>query len=77
MSDKKHGAKDVSLLSMIISAIWICALTLLKAFWYIMSQSTFGLTMNEIIVSGVIIAAIFSPVYLSIVLDKIKDIKLG
>jgi hypothetical protein len=33
--------------------------------------------MNEVVLSGVIMAAVFSPVYLSIILDKIKDIKVG
>jgi hypothetical protein len=76
-TEKKTSAKDVSLVSMVISAIWIGALSLLKAFWFLISDKAFGLTMGEIITSGICIAAIFSPVYLSIVLDKIKDIKVG
>jgi hypothetical protein len=77
--EKESGntAKNVSLKSMIISAVWIGGLTLLKAFWGMISAKEFGLTMNEIISSGLMIAAVFSPVYLSIVLDKIKDIKVG
>jgi hypothetical protein len=71
------GAKDVSLKSMIISAVWIGVLSLLKAFWGLITTTAFGLTMNEIVLSGVIMAAVFSPVYLSIILDKIKDIKVG
>jgi hypothetical protein len=71
------GAKGVSLKSMIIAAIWIGALSIAKALWALVSEKAFGLTMNEILLSGVMIAAIFSPVYLSIVLDKIKDIKIG
>jgi len=74
---KSEGAKDVSLKSMVISAVWIGALSILKAFWGLISEKTFGLTMNEIVLSGVIMAAIFSPVYLSIILDKIRDIKVG
>jgi hypothetical protein len=74
---KKTGAKNVSLKSMVISAVWISVLSLLKAFWSFISSKGFGLTMGEIITSGICIAAIFSPVYLSIVLDKIKDIKVG
>ncbi len=75
--EKKSGAKNISLGSMLVSAIWIGALSLLKAFWGIISEKSFGLTMNEIVLSGVIMAAVFSPVYLSIILDKIKDIKVG
>jgi len=81
MSDiigKKNGnAKEISLKSMIISAVWIGALSLLKAFWSLISINAFGLTMNEIVLSGIVMAAVFSPVYLSIVLEKIKDIKVG
>jgi len=74
---KGTGAKNVSLKSMIISAIWIGVLSLLKAFWGLITAKAFGLTMSEIIFSGVVMAAVFSPVYLSIILDKIKDIKVG
>ena len=35
------------------------------------------LDMGDIIGSGVAIAAVFSPVYFSIFLDKIKDIRTG
>jgi hypothetical protein len=74
---KAPGAKDVSLGSMVIAGIWIGALSLLKAFWALISSKPFGLTMEEILFSGVMLAAIFTPVYLSIILDKIKDIRLG
>jgi hypothetical protein len=79
VTEPKSGpaAKDVSLKSMIISAIWIGSLSLLKAFWGLITTTAFGLSMSEIVLSGVIMAAVFSPVYLSIVLDKIKDIKIG
>lgn len=71
------GAKDVSLKSMVISGLWIGALSLVKAFWGLLSEKPFGLDMGEILLSGVVLAAVFTPVYLSIILDKIKDIKLG
>ena len=35
------------------------------------------LEMSDIIYSGIAIAAIFMPVYFSIFLDKIRDIKFG
>jgi DMSO/TMAO reductase YedYZ heme-binding membrane subunit len=76
MAEKK-GAKDVSLSSMIISGVWIALLSLVKAFWHLFSEEEFGLSMDEILLSGVVLAAIFTPVYLSIVLDKIRDIKIG
>ena len=77
--ENKNGAKDVSLASMILSAVWIGALSLAKALWglIVSSDKPFGLTMNEIVLSGIVIAAVFSPVYLSIVLDKIREIKIS
>jgi nitrate/nitrite transporter NarK len=77
--EKKEGpkAKDVSLKSMIIAAIWVGVLTLAKAFWGLISDKAFGLSVSEIVFSGMMIAAVFSPVYLSIVLEKIKDLKVG
>jgi hypothetical protein len=42
-----------------------------------MTAKEFGLSMEEILLSGVVLAAIFTPVYLSIILDKIRDIKIG
>jgi hypothetical protein len=74
---KGVGAKGVSLASMIVAGVWIGLLSLLKAFWGVFSGKPFGLDMNEILLSGIVLAAIFTPVYLSIILDKIKDIKIG
>lgn len=76
MAEKK-GAKEVSLSSMIVSGVWIALLSIVKAFWHLFSKEEFGLTMDEILLSGVVLAAIFTPVYLSIIMDKIRDIKIG
>lgn len=70
-------AKEVSKWSMIVSAVWIGALSLLKGFSTVLFSKPFDLTIKEIIFSGLALAVAFSPVYLSIVLDKIKDIKVG
>ena len=77
MDKKGRGAKDVSLVSMVVAGVWIGALSLLKAFWGLVTAKDFGLSMEEILLSGVVLAAIFTPVYLSIILDKIRDIKIG
>lgn len=69
--EKKKGAKDYSLVSMIIAGVWIITLTLLKGFGKI------GLEIKDIIITGLAIAGVFSPVYFSIFMDKIKDIKVG
>jgi hypothetical protein len=64
-------AKTTSHLSMIAAGLWIMILTVLKGLKKI------SLSENDIIYSGVAVAAVFSPVYFSILMDKIKDIKLG
>jgi hypothetical protein len=76
MSEGK-SAKEISKWSMVIAAIWIGFLCVIKGFSMIIFQAEFGLTVKEIIFSGVALAAVFSPVYFSIILDKIKDIKIG
>lgn len=70
--ENKKGAKDYSLFSMIFSGIWIITLTLLKGFDVIKLS-----IMEEIIPSGIAIAGVFSPIYFSIFLDKIKDIRFN
>lgn len=72
------SAKEISKWSMVIASFWIGILSLIKAFWplFVIDRS-FGLEMGDIIFSGVALAAIFTPVYFSIFLDKVKDIKVG
>lgn len=68
---KKAGAKQYSLFAQIFASMWIIVLTLCKGFGII------SLETSDIIYSGVAIAGIFMPVYFSIWLEKIRDIKLG
>jgi hypothetical protein len=68
---EKPGAKHYSLAAQIISGIWIAVHTILKG------CGLSKLEMSDIIYSGIAIAAIFMPVYFSIFLDKIKDIRFG
>ena len=82
--DKKNSPKQISFLAMILSGIWIGVLSLIKAFWGIfgiliapLKEVSFGLTIGDIVFSGVILAAVFTPIYFSIILDKVKEIKLG
>lgn len=76
---KDIKAKEASKISMIIAATWIAVLSLIKAFWALFAPegSVFGLEMTEILASGIALAAVFTPVYMSIILDKVKDIKIG
>ena len=74
MSEKlKSSAKEISKWSMVIAGVWISVLSIIKGVF----PGTFDLTVDEIIKTGVTLAALFSPVYLSIILDKIKDINIG
>jgi hypothetical protein len=56
---------------MIIAAVWIGGLTILKGLKII------SLEMQDIVISGGAIAAIFSPAFVSIWLEKIAAIKWG
>lgn len=57
---------------MIVAGLWIGVLTLLKGFGVINLDVS-----SEIIPSGITLAAVFCPVYFNLIMDKIKDIKLG
>lgn len=69
--EKKAGAKVYSKFAMIFSSLWIAGLTVLKAL------KLFEIAETDIIYSGISIVAVWSPTYLSIWLDKIKDIRFG
>ena len=64
------GAKVLSKTAMIIAVPWIGVLTILKGLGYLN-----GITVKDIIYTGVAFVAIWAPTYLSIILDKVKDIK--
>ena len=72
--DIKQGlkAKPISLKSQIIAAIWIAGWSAFK-----FASDSYSIEINDVIFSGLGIAACFSPVYLSIVMDKIKEIRFG
>lgn len=57
---------------MIIAGLWIGVLTILKGLGVISLE-----VKDEIIPTGITIAGVFSPVYFSIIMDKIKDITGG
>lgn len=74
---KKKGAKEYSLFAQGIAAVWIGGWSALKFAKIIASGNFASLEMMEIIFSAFSIAACFTPVYFSIVMDKIKFIKFG
>ena len=67
MSLKKIGAKVLSKSAMIFSSVWIAVLTILKGL------DKISLTINEIVISGVVITAVWTPTFISIITDKIKE----
>lgn len=68
-------AKKATLFAMKIAALWIAVLTLVRA-GFLAFERNF-LPMDEIIISGLMIGGIFAPVYISMILDKFKEIILA
>ena len=69
--ENKKGAKDYSLLAMVVSAVWILTMTVLKGL------NIMNLEMSDILASGFSIVGMFVPVFTSIIIDKIKEMKIG
>ena len=63
----KIGAKLLSKGAMIVSSLWIAVLTIMKGFGKI------NLSIEEIIISGAAITAVWTPTFISIITDKIKE----
>ena len=66
---KTVGAKVLSKLAMIFSSLWIAILTILKALGVLEIEIT------DVIYSGIAIVSVWCPTYLSVWLDKIKEIR--
>lgn len=69
----KGSAKEMTKKSMIIAALWIACLSLAKGILSIFDKEF--LDISDIILSGVSIAGVFSPVFISVWLDKIIELK--
>lgn len=63
-------AKSTSLIGQIFASVWIAGFSAYKFI------ATKQIDIQDVIFSGIGIVACFSPVYFSIILDKIKEIKL-
>lgn len=63
----KIGAKLLSKEAMIVSSLWIAVLTIMKGYGKI------NLSIEEIIISGAAITAVWTPTFISIITDKIKE----
>lgn len=75
--NEKKGikAKGASLWGQIAAAVWIGGWSAAQFARDIVKGQHIGAT--EIILSGLAIAACFTPVYFNLIMDKIKEIKLG
>ena len=75
--EKEKGikAKSASLWGQIIAAIWIGGWSTAQNIKDIIAGN--HIDIKEIIFSGLAIAACFTPVYFNLIMDKIKEIKLG
>ena len=72
---EQKGAKEYSLFGQIVASVWVAGWSAFKFAKGIISGQTVEIT--DIIYSGIAIAACFSPVYVSILFDKIKEIRFG
>ena len=63
----KIGAKLLSKGAMIVSSLWVAVLTIMKGYGKI------NLSIEEIVISGAAITAVWTPTFISIITDKIKE----
>ena len=69
---KKGKAKISSLIAQIIAAVWVAVWSAMKFI-----KASGDINISDVIFSGFAIAACFSPVYFSLILAKIKNIRFG
>jgi hypothetical protein len=72
---KKPHAKSASLWGQIIAAVWIGGWNAAQFIRDIIAGN--HISASDIMFSGLAIAACFTPVYFNLIMDKIKEIKLG
>lgn len=73
--EKGIKAKSASLWGQIIAAIWIGGWSTAQNIKDIVAGN--HIDIKEIILTGLAIAACFTPVYFNLIMDKIKEIRLG
>lgn len=74
-TEKGIKAKTASLWGQIIASIWVGGWCSVQNVKDIIAGN--HIDIKEIIFSGLAIAACFTPVYFNLIMDKIKEIKLG
>lgn len=73
--ENKIHAKPTSLLAQIIASFWVGGWSAFQFVKDIINGN--HVSISDIILSGFAIAACYTPVYFNLIMDKIKDIKLG
>ena len=68
-------AKNISLWGQIVAAVWVAGWNAAQ----FIKDLTEGRPLDNkaVVLSGLAIAACFTPVYFNMLMDKIRDIKLG
>lgn len=66
----KPEAKALSLGAIVAGGVWVASHSLLMALWPLWSERAYGLSMRDILLSGVFLIASWSPVYGSVWIDK-------
>jgi hypothetical protein len=69
------SGKQLTKVAMILASVWIAANSIVKGVLLVLGKNY--LEMSDILLSGIAIASVYSPFYISIILDKWKEIKLA
>jgi hypothetical protein len=69
-------AKGVSLWAIVAGGFWVAFHSVLMALWPLWSERSYGLSMRDVLFSGVFLILSWSPVYGSIWIDKFLGRKL-
>lgn len=73
--EKGIHAKPTSLLAQIIASVWVAGWSGFQFAKEIIAGN--HVDIGDIVLSGFAIAACYVPVYFNLIMDKIKEIKLG
>ena len=68
---KQAGAKEYSKLAMIFATVWVVVMTILK------SVHVIDLSISDIVASAAAVVAMWAPTFVSMWLDKIRQIRFG
>jgi hypothetical protein len=67
---ERPKAKALSLRAIVAGGAWVAAHSLLMALWPLWSERAYGLSMRDVLLSGMFLILSWSPVYGSVWIDK-------